>query len=130
MAMRSLDRGFENALELHAGETIRWSAPATYRVRRIWVGGRVYVSDRRLFFCPGVLSRGRYGVLRIPLGEVAGVEVLGRTFSPAAVSEGALRRRLRVTTTTGEQHAFSMQGFDRRAGELRTLLQGNGPSAL
>ncbi len=96
-----------------------------YRVRRSWVGGRIYLSDQRFFFCPGVLSRRRYGVLRVPLAEVVGVAVLDRTFSLGSVAEGALRRRLQISTTSGERHAFSMQAFDRRAGELQALLASN-----
>jgi hypothetical protein len=121
--MGSLERGFENALELLPGETIRWSGPAMYRVRRSWVGGRIYLSDQRLFFCPGVLVRKRYGVLRIPLGEIAGVDVLGRRFAFAAISDGGLRPRLRITTSSGEEHSFSMQRFRKRSGELEALLQ-------
>ncbi len=93
-----------------------------YRIRRIWVGGRIYLSDQRLFFCPGVLVRRRYGVLRLALAEIAGVEVLGRRIAIAAVGDGGLKPRLRVTTRAGEQHAFTMQAFSRRAGELRALL--------
>jgi hypothetical protein len=124
--MESLERGFEKALELRSGEMIRWSAPAMYRVRRSWVGGRVYLSDQRLFFCPGVLVRKRYGVLRVPLGEIADVDVLGRTFAFAAISAGGLRPRLQVTTSSGHRHLFSMQRFRRRAGELQQLLRTSG----
>jgi hypothetical protein len=120
--MGSLDRGFENALELQPAEVIRWRAPATYRIRRSWVGGRIYLSDRRLFFCPGVLSRGRYGVLRLPLSEVARVEVAARKFALGSVAEGGLRRRLIVTSVAGEDRAFSMQAFEKRVGELQALL--------
>lgn len=128
--MGSLDRGFEKALELAPGEVIRWSAPALHRTGRVWLGGRIYLSDRRLFFCPGVVSRGRHGVLRVPLSEVAGVEVLGRRLSLESVAEGALRPRLRVTTSAGEQHAFAMQAFARRAAELQALLPPSGPGEL
>jgi hypothetical protein len=121
--MGSLERGFEKALELHPGEAIRWSGPAMHRVRRSWVGGRIYVSDQRLFFCPGVLVRKRYGVLRVPLSEIADVGVIGRTFAFASIGEGGLRPRLLVATSSGDRHSFSMQRFHRRTGELQRLLQ-------
>jgi hypothetical protein len=124
--MGSFDRGFESALELRPGEVIRWSRPAMHRVRRTWVGGRIYLSDQRLFFCPGVLARGRYGILRVPLAEIASVDVLERKFAVASISSGALRPRLRVSTTGGDEHGFSMQRFRKRAAELRSLLQASG----
>jgi hypothetical protein len=124
--MASFDRGFENALELRPGETVRWSGPAMHRVRRTWFGGRIYLSDQRFFFCPGVLVRRRQGVLRIPLSEIADIDVLSRKFSMASVSTGGLRPRLRITTAEGEEHSFAMQAFRRRAGELQTLLTGSG----
>ena len=97
-----------------------------HRVRRSWVGGRIYVSDQRLFFCPGVLVRGRYGVLRVPLSEIASVDALERKFAVASISPGALRPRLRVVTIAGEEYVFSMQRFRKRAGELQRLLQSSG----
>ena len=124
--MGSFNRGFENALELRPGETIRWNGPAMHRVRRTWFGGRIYLSDQRFFFCPGVLVRGRQGVLRIPLSEIADVAVLNRKFSVAAVGQGGLRPRLRITTAAGEEHAFAMQAFRRRARELQSLLPASG----
>ena len=118
--MSRLDQGFEQALELEPGETARWHAPATHREERAWVGGRIYVSDRRLFFCPGVLSRGRHETLRVVLSTITAVEVLGRD---CGVLTGGLRRRVRVTTTGGERHDFSLPRFARRARELEAALQ-------
>jgi hypothetical protein len=120
--MGSVDRGFENALELQSGEEVRWSCPALYRVRRVWVGGRIYVSDRRLFFCPGVVSRRRYGVLRVPLSEVAGLEVIARRLAVSALAEGGLRPRVRVSTVAGADHDFTMQAFRRHSRALQGLL--------
>ena len=117
--MGRLDDGFEGALELQPGEVLRWHASATHRVRRTWVGGRVYVSDRRLFFCPGVLSRRRYGVLRVPLTAIADVQVVGRD---THVTTGGLRRRVIIKTDAGDEHAFSLPRFPKRSRELRALL--------
>lgn len=121
--MGFLDRGFERALELQPGEAIRWQGSATHRVRRTWVGGRIYVSDARLFFCPGVLSRGRYETVRLPLAAIVAVEVLRRSGS---VSAGGLRRRLRIRTGSGEEHTFSLPGFNRRAPKLQALISEGG----
>jgi hypothetical protein len=101
---------------------VSWSGPAMHRVRRTWFGGRIYLSDQRFFFCPGVLVRRRQGVLRIPLSEIADVEVVNRKFSIASVGEGGLRPRLRITTAAGDEHSFAMQAFRRRAAELQGLL--------
>jgi hypothetical protein len=119
--MGRLDDGFEGALEVQPGEVLRWHAPATHRVGRTWVGGRVYVSDRRLFFCPGVLSRRRYGILRVPLTSIADVRVVGRN---TKVTAGGLRRRVIITTGAGDEHAFSLPRFPKRSRELQALLAG------
>lgn len=121
--MGKIDDGFERALELEAGEVLRWHAPATHRVRRTWVGGRVYVSDRRFFFCAGVLSRGRHATVRIPLSSIAGVDVRGRD---SRVTRGGLRRRVIITTSAGDEHALSLPRFARRARELQALLADRG----
>lgn len=97
-----------------------------HRVGRSWFGGRIYLSDQRLFFCPGVLLRGRHGVLRVPLAEISDASVVGRKFALASVSDGGLRPRMRITTAAGEQHEFSMQRFAKRAGELQGLLASSG----
>lgn len=117
--MGVLDDGFERALELEPGEVLRWHGPATHRERRTWIGGRVYVSDRRLFFCPGVLSRGRHETVRVPLSSITDVELARRN---GQVSAGGLRRRVLVRTTAGDQYAFSLPRFRKRAGELQRLL--------
>jgi hypothetical protein len=120
--MGSIDRGFEIALELAPGEQIRWRGPAMFRVGRSWVGGRIYLSGERLFFCPGVVVRRRYGVLRVPLSEVTDVEVIDRRLALNAVAEGGLKPRLKVATRGGDEHFFTMQRFHKRAGELQELL--------
>ncbi len=118
--MGKIKEGFERALELEPGEVLRWEGPAMRRVGRTWVGGRVYVSDRRFFFCPGVLSRGRYGTVRVPLSAIATVERRGRD---SLVTRGGLRRRVVITTSTGDEHAFSLPRFAKRARELQALLK-------
>lgn len=97
-----------------------------HRVGHGWFGGRIYLSDQRLFFCPGVLLRGRHGVLRVPLAELRAADVLGRKFALASIRDGGLRPRVRITTSAGEQHDFSMQRFGKRAGELQSMLGGAG----
>lgn len=86
------------------------------------MGGRIYLSDQRLFFCPGVLVRGRHGVLRVPLSEIVGFEVAARKLAVASIASGGLRPRLVVTTAGGEVHQFSMQALHRRVRELQAIL--------
>ena len=94
---------------------------------RTWVGGRIYVSDRRLYFCPGVLVRRRHGVLRLPLAAIAEVDTLGRRISIGALGDGGLKPRLQVITAAGERHAFTMRSLNRRTEQLRALLQPQRP---
>lgn len=121
-----MERGFERALELHPGEEIRWSEPGMYHVGRSWMGGRIYVSDQRLFFCPGVLGRRAHGVLRLALADIARVDVLARNIALGAVADGGLKPRLQVVTASGEAHALTLQRFARRAPELQALLLAGG----
>jgi hypothetical protein len=120
--MGSFDRGFEEALELRPGELIRWTGPGMRRAGRAWVGGRIYVSDQRLFFCPGVLVRRRYGVLRVPLAEIARVDRVSRRLALGAVAEGGLKPHVQITTDDGHTHALTMQRFAKRAAELEAVL--------
>lgn len=93
-----------------------------HHVGRTWVGGRLYVSDRRLLFCPGLLLRRRQGVLRVALAEIGLVEKLEREVSLGALSGGGLKPRVLITTRAGERHAFTMQRFGKLADELLSLL--------
>lgn len=117
--MGKLDDGFERALQLEPGETLRWHAAALHRVGRTWVGGRAYVSDRRFFFCPGVVSRGRHETVRLPLTSIAGLEVVGRS---TQVMAGGLRRRVLLETTAGDRYTFSLLRFPKRVAELQAVL--------
>lgn len=117
--MGLLDSGFERALELQQGEAIRWHAPATHRVERGWVGGRIYLTDARFIFCPGVASRRRFETLRLPIAAIAQIDVRGPALT---LSDGGPRRRMTLTTATGDRHTFSMPGFSRRMAELQALM--------
>jgi hypothetical protein len=123
--MGSSESGSERALELEAGEEVRWSTPGLYLIGRTWIGGRIYVSDRRLLFCPGVLVRRRYGVLRVPLAEVAHVDRLERKVALGAIADGGLKPRLRITTHTGDVHMLTPQRFGKHVEELQSLLSGD-----
>lgn len=117
--MGLLDSGFERALELRQGEVIRWHAPATHRVGRGWVGGRIYLTDARFIFCPGVASRRRFETLRLPFAAITHIDVRGPALT---LSDGGPRRRMKLTTAAGDEHTFSMPGFGRRIAELQALM--------
>lgn len=98
-----------------------------HHVGRTWVGGRLYVSDQRLLFCPGLLVRRRYGVLRLELAAIRRVELLDRRIGMASLAGGALKPRIEVSDAAGERHAFTTQRFAQRAAELEELLNGSAP---
>jgi hypothetical protein len=118
--MGKIDDGFERVLELEPGEVLRWHGPAMRRVGRTWVGGRVYVSDRRFFFCPGVFARSRHETVRVPLSSISSVELLGRD---SGVMAGGLRRRVVIKTTAGDERVFTLPRFAKRARELQAALK-------
>jgi hypothetical protein len=119
MGLGVIDRGFVRALDPEPGEVIRWQGGAIFRAPRTGVGGRLFVTDRRVVWCPGYFSRRQYEAVRIPFSTIAGIDVLGRT---RAVSEGGLRRRVRVRLTNGEERLFTMPRPDERAALFQSLV--------
>jgi hypothetical protein len=48
--------------------------------------------------------------------------MLARSIGRGALAEGGLKPRLRITTTSGEVRALTLQRFGKRAAELQALL--------
>lgn len=118
--MGFLDRSFER--RLGPSEALRWSGTASRTVRRKWVGGRVFVTNRALYFRPGLLARLTDETLRVPVSTVVSVSVIDRT---GTLYDGGMRRRVRVVVESGKEHLFAMPHIDRRAAEIRALTVGN-----
>ena len=76
-----------------------------------------------------MLVRRRYGVLRVPLSEIARVDRLDRRIALGAIADGALKPRLRIATHAGEVHMLTPQRFGRHIDELQSMLSGASPRA-
>lgn len=125
--MQSSERsGLHKALGLEPDEKICWSEPGLRHHGRSWIGGRIYVTDQRLFFYPGLLMRRRHGVLAVARAEIRQVDLVSRNLGVGALADGGLKPHLKVSTASGETHALTLQRFSRLGAELQALLSGAG----
>ncbi len=107
---------------LEPGETLRWKALANRVVSpKVTSGGRLVVTDRRVFFQPNRFDTALGRKLwECPLDAVTGIETVGRD---AAIFAGGTRKRLGVQTADGEE-VFVVNRLDKKEEELRNLLPG------
>jgi len=90
-------------VDLEDGETVVWEKRANHTAGVRAVGGKLYLTDRRLVFESRGLGRG--GKLwSTPLSEVARVTVADRDLS--GVFSGGLTNRLRVELASGDEELF------------------------
>ncbi|MEJ2885685.1 hypothetical protein [Actinomycetospora aeridis] len=103
-----------------AGEQVvtRWLANRAQNGRA--VGGALFLTTRRLVFCPHRLDQltGGQG-WDVPLGEVATVDVAPRTGHPF---DGGLRDRLRVRSARGAQELFVLNRLPHVVDAVRARL--------
>lgn len=105
-----------------AGERVerRWIANRAQGSRA--VGGALFLTDRRLVFCPHHLDNLTGGsAWAVELTGVAGVERAPKTGHPY---DGGLRDRLRVRTRRGAWEHFVINRLDDVIDLLRTRLPG------
>jgi hypothetical protein len=106
--------------KLQPGETLRWKTLANRVLSpAVTSGGRLVVTDRRVFFQPN-----RYDAMlgkelwECPLDAVTGIEVVGRD---AAVLAAGMRKRLGIRTADGLE-VFVVNRLKGKVPELRGLL--------
>lgn len=99
--------------------------------RRRAVGGRLYLTDRRLLFRPHGFDARLSGERReIPLSEADGVDTRPPTRSPLRALRrpldtlfgGGLRTRLRVETADGDRDLFVVSDPEATAERIRTAI--------
>jgi hypothetical protein len=110
------------AVPLEAGESVIWSRRANHTVGWRAVGGKLYLTDRRLVFRPHVLERTLFfgKEWSAPRTEVASFDVQPR--GGANPFDGSLRSRLRVALRQGEPQLFVVPKPDDVAQELSDKL--------
>lgn len=106
--------------KLEAGEQLRWQSLANRVISGgITAGGRLVVTDRRVFFQPNRVDAGLgRKVWQCPPDAVTGVGEVGRD---GHVFAGGTRRRLAVHTANGEE-VFVVNRLKHKEAELRGLL--------
>lgn len=106
--------------KLASGEQVRWKAYANRVLDdSTTAGGRLFVSDRRVFFQPNRIDR-RLGrkVWECPLEGVTAVETVGRS---ANVFAGGPRKRLGIKTADGEE-VFVVNRLKHKEDQLLSLF--------
>jgi hypothetical protein len=90
---------------LEAGESLIWSRRANHTQGPARaVGGRLFLTDRRIVFVPHAFDRDLWGrAWSCPLSEIAEVGEEPRTWG---LFDGGMRRRLRVTPNRGDKALF------------------------
>jgi hypothetical protein len=102
-------------VDLESGETFVWEKRANHTAGIRAVGGKLYLTDRRLVFESHRIGRG--GKLwSTPLSEVARVTVADRDLT--GVFSGGLTNRLRVELAGGEEELFVVRKVAEVAKEL------------
>jgi len=107
--------------DLAPGEDVRWKAYANRVLdsSATTAGGRLFVTDRRVFFQPNRIDAGLgRKVWECPLDAVTGIETVGRD---ARLFAGGPRKRLGIQTAEGEE-VFVVNRLRRKEDELRRLL--------
>lgn len=114
--------GFVASPKLADGEEILLGPAAKRLVDGRGVGGRLYVTDRRLVFQPNVLYRLTTAeAWELPFEQVAAVGDVDRNIDEALA--GGLRRRLSIRTATGRNELFDVNHLERVEAEVCDAVQ-------
>jgi hypothetical protein len=106
--------------KLKPGEMIRWQSFASRAASR-WrtSGGKLFVTDQRVFFQPTRIDAVISGKpWECPLTAVTGVEIIDRDLTALA---GGMRERLGIQTADGVE-IFVVNKLENKVVELRELL--------
>jgi len=106
--------------DLAPGEEVRWKAFANRVLpNSTTAGGRLFVTDRRVFFQPNRIDAGLgQKVWECPLEGVTAVETVGRD---GRLFAGGTRKRLGIKTADGEE-VFVVNRLKRKEDELLRLF--------
>lgn len=109
-------------MPIEPGETVVWTRLANHSLGARAVGGKLYLTDRRLLFRPHILERHFYSGKEwsAPRSELSGFEVKRR--GGANPFNGSLRSRLRATLREGEPQLFVVWRPERDARQLNEAL--------
>lgn len=109
-------------MPLDPAETVIWSGLSNHTVGPRAVGGKLYLTDRRLLFRPHILERRFFGgeEWSAEQADLAGFDVQGA--DAGGVFAGSLRKRLRVALANGETALFVVWRPVHAARELSEAL--------
>ena len=108
--------------EAEPGEQVAWSqlANRTQSSQRA-VGGKLFLTDRRLLFCPHWVDTATGGKRwSLALADVTGVGIRPKGGDRLG---GGLRDRLRIDSVDGDQHLFVVKRLDEVIARLKTATE-------
>ncbi len=108
---------------LDDGEHLRWQSLANRVIgANVTAGGRLVVTDRRVFFQPNRIDKSLGRELwQCPPEAVTGIGTVGRD---GRIFAGGTRRRLGIHTAGGEE-VFVVNRLRKKEAQLRELLLGS-----
>ncbi len=104
------------------GEIVTWRrwANRTQSNSRA-AGGRLYLTNRRVLFCPHAFDANTGGEYwSVPLEAITEVGKQPRTLNLQAAFNGAMRTRLRIDCADGSAELFVLNKLDQVITEIRT----------
>jgi hypothetical protein len=113
-----------NGPVLDENEAVLASYRANHTQGNRAVGGKLFLTNRRLVFVPNRVDAKTGG--RTWEASVDAVQAIGRAgphFNVLEIFSGALRSRLVVSTTSGGSEFFRVNGLDRVEAEVRDYIQ-------
>jgi hypothetical protein len=114
------------SVEAQPGEQVVWSKGAN-RIQPSGraVGGKLFLTDRRLVFCPHWVDGATGGKTRdMPLADVAAAGTV-----PKGGTRGGLRERLRIELTDGAEELFVVNGLADVVSRLEAARREGGHAA-
>lgn len=111
--MAKIGGGWLTSQEAHAGEDVSWSRLANRMQGSRAVGGKLFLTDQRILFCPhrvdGLLFGKPWSVELAAVSEI-GVEPKGS--GKASKFGGGMRDRLRIRTADGSEDLFVVKQLE------------------
>jgi len=116
---------FVSVPDLADGEEVLLDPAAKRQIDGRGIGGRLFVTDRRLVFQPSNLYRfTRATTWEVPHAQVAEVGDVDRNLDDALM--GGLRRRLEIRTVDGRRELFDVNHLARVELQVRKAVQAGG----
>jgi len=115
---------------IEPGESVLWEKKANRTQGARAVGGKLVLTDRRLLFAPHAVDRATGGTAWItPLADVDEAGQAPRDVSLGSMFSGGLAKRLRVTTSGGDEEFFVVRNVAEVAAQIMEAVGAGGSTS-